>query len=361
MNKIAVLAPEIHEPFIEGIQKNAWSISQALTQSEATVSVFTQCSYGQKINDANIKINYSLNAKRCKLIKYFSWLKNGFKISREIRKDNSDLLLVFSLDWSFILPIFWTAIISPKTKIRLVCFSLRELTGINAIFFNLLRNKFDHIFPRSNHLKEKLVSLGFNSEKISVVTALPNKEKFAIATPELSNTETINRIAYLSSAEETAGVYLIPNLAQALPEITFTLALRQFSEREEVDIVNLEKELKKKNLNNLIITRNIKNITEFYQSQDAIILPPKDERNTMSAPLVLLEAFLLKKPTFLSNLGIFSEYEDFSFIFRETDDLIKTIKEINQSPNKIILKTQSAYEYVKQLPDATTAAKIYQS
>jgi hypothetical protein len=248
--------------------------------------------------------------------------------------------------------------LSRKTKIRLVCFSLRELTGLNNFFFNLTKNKFDFVFPRSNYLKEKLIGHGFPEKKIKVVTTLPNKEQFMTM---LDVPNTVKRIAYLSSAEKNAGIDLIPQLAEALPDITFTVALRQFGAREESTTKSLAEKLENKKLKNLFVVRNITDIVNFYKQQDAIILPPLNERDTMSAPLVLFESFLSGRLVLLSDLPLFKDYQNLSFCFKDLKDLINIINEIKTNSEKIEQKIKVAYEYATQLPSQIDAAKIYQS
>jgi glycosyltransferase involved in cell wall biosynthesis/SAM-dependent methyltransferase len=72
---IVAFAPEIHEPFIEGVQKTAWSMAQEFVASGETVEIITQHSYGQPIApNENIKLATQLTQIEQRLLKYVAWL-----------------------------------------------------------------------------------------------------------------------------------------------------------------------------------------------------------------------------------------------------------------------------------------------
>ena len=356
MTKIAVLAPETHPPFIEGIQKNAWAISQEFFAAGHEVVIFSQCSYGEKMESQNIKVNYSLSAGGVRIIKYLRWINEGCRIAKSIKKEGAEILFAFSLDWSFFSPLIWTILLNPKTKIRLICFSKRELGGINKIFLNIIKSRIDKFFPRSQYLKNQLIARGIVSDKIEVVASFPDKANFILTSERPA---ALKKIAYLSNAEKSAGVDTVISLAQALPEISFTLALRRFSDREESVTKILENKISQKKIPNLSLVRNIDNIVNFYAEQDAIIIPTRSENNSMAAPLVLLEALAMRKIVFLNNLPMFKEYEQKTIMFNDEKELITVIKDLSLHPEKINEKKSSAKDYIDSLPDAQAAAKIY--
>lgn len=355
--KIAILAPEIHEPFIEGIQKNAWAVSQEFSAAGFEPLVFTQHSYGKKIASQALKIDYSINSGKVRPLKYLLWLRDGFRIANLIRREGIRHLFAFSLDWSFFAPILATAILSPKTKIVLINFSVRELRGVNRLFMKIVRRRISRFFVRSVYVKELFCQLAVTESKVAVATVFPQKSKYL--KPDAAGLAKLGKIAYLSSAENSAGVGLILDLAEAFPAIDFIVALRKFSSREEVAVETLLAEIAKRRLTNVAIERNISDMPSFYQKVDGVILPPLDEIQTMAAPLVLLEAFASKKLVFVSDLPVFREYGDRAVVFKDKSEIIVAIKKAEAEPDFFRQMAERAFDYASSLPDERQAADIY--
>jgi len=359
-DRIAILGPEIHPPFNEGIQKSAWGIAQELAKNKQAVLVLTQCSYGEKITDSlNPEIVYSINSQRWRLLKYGQWLFDGWRIARRLQREKFTHLLVFSLDWSFLSPLFWTMIINRSLKINLIIFSTRELDGLGILFLRLFKNRFSNLFPRSSHLAERLKESGVAAERIAVVTTFPSKDQY-LAPLAINNSNQLKTIAYLSNPEKSAGIYTVLAAAHACPEINFIIAIRHFAQREEEAVTKILAKIGKLKLDNLTVIRNIDKMVNFYKTIDAVIVPPLESRQTMAAPLVFLEALAAGKTVFLSSLPLFKEYEKLGIIFKDEADLIAQIKYYHATPDLLASFHKLGADYIKQLPDLIGAAKIYQ-
>lgn len=349
MKKIAVLAPEIHQPLIEGIQKNAWALSLAARDSGLELDIFTQKSYGEEISQENIKIFYWLNCSSVKIFKYLAWIFNGFKIGRQIRKGGAEMLLCFSLDWSFVWVLLWQRLLNPKTKVRLIIFSSRELHGINRWFFKLIRSGVDHFFVRSKYMQQELLDLKVPTTKITLATVFPKKEKFINKT--VRNILPIKKIAYLSNTEASAGIDTVIALAKAIPDLKVILALRQFSPAEELRVQEFIIRAGVSQVSNIEIRRNISDMVAFYQEVEAVILPVNDPINTMAAPLVMLEAISSGCVIFVSDILALAEYQPYTTVFSSVTDLVDKIKLMNLAPE--------TGDFVASLINETQALEIY--
>lgn len=351
--KIAFLAPEIHTPLIEGIQKNAWFIIKEAVANGHEVSVFTQRSYGEEILDSKISIFYWLSCSKIKFFKYFTWIFNGLKIAKKIKQDKSDYVLVFSLDWSFFWTLVWLKIISKKTDVRLIIFSKRELCGINKLMLIFIKKLINVFFVRSVYLKEILDSIIKENDRIFIATVFPGKEKFLVKDRLISS---LSKIAYLSNTEKSAGVETIIEVASKIPEINFILALRIFSEEEESIVAEFIKKIRLLNIGNIEIRRNIDDMPSFYQEVDAVILPVINENNTMSAPLVFLEAISSGCLVFMNKIKIFSEYDGVVNFFNNSTNLVELIKDFNRG---VLPELSKRERMINNFINEKDALKIY--
>lgn len=353
MKKIAILAPEIHKPFIEGIQKNAWFIIKEAIENNYEASVFTQKSYGDKIVDSRANIFYWINSCKIKFLKYFIWIFNGLRIVKKIKSNKIDCVLIFSLDWSFFWTIIWLRVLCPQKDVRLIIFSGRELFGAGKLILRLNKKIFNNFFVRSEYLKERLISLLIREDLITKIIFFPNKKSFITKDRVVGS---IKKVAYLSNTEESAGINTIIRVASKTPNIRFILALRSFSKREEGRVAEFIKKLKSLNINNIEIRRNISDMPSFYQEVDSVILPVIDVNNTMAAPLVFLESIASGCVVFMNKIRVFSEYDGATIFFSDDNDLIKLLNDFNNGTSPNLSKKE---EILLSFVDEKDALKIY--
>jgi hypothetical protein len=122
-------------------------------------------------------------------------------------------------------------------------------------------NYFDEFFVRSEYLSYKLQECGIPKEKIRVVLPFDKKESI---TPIVQETKTV---LYLSSAEKSAGAYTMLNAAKLLPDYKFTLAIRKFGAKEEVEFEKFSNELAKSGLKNVEIKRTLEILLKKCKKQ----------------------------------------------------------------------------------------------
>ena len=146
------------------------------------------------------------------------------------------------------------------------------------------------------------------------------------------------------------------HLANALPDIDFVLGLREFSFLENRRVECFLEENRISGIQNIKVVRNIPNMVNFYKEVDAVILPVKDSVNTMSAPLVLLEALASGCLVFVNKIPIFEEYSDFVRFFDNEESLRLDLENINTQALNISTKTKF---FIDSLADENMAAKIY--
>ncbi|MBU4217093.1 glycosyltransferase [Candidatus Parcubacteria bacterium] len=360
MSKIAIFAPEMHKPFIEGIQKSAWAVSTELSKIVPEVLVVSQCSYGEPLEPiAGLNIFYYLNSGKIRLIKYLTWIGDGFRVLKFFKKNEIDLVLVFSLDWSFLFSLCWLVFFNKNIRVRVMIFSTRETSGIGGFWIRLFHGRLDHIFTRTLYLKNQLIKMGVEASKITVATVLPNKKIFLENLSTAKDLPVIKTIAYLSNPDTSAGVNIVIELAQRLSDLKIIIALRKFSEREEGAVQNLISSVKKIGIENIEFRRNIDNMVKFYQEVDAVIMPALDENNTMSAPLVLLEAFVSNTPVFLTDLPVFKEFEKQVFLYKDVQELQALIEVNSQGSELLNEKISEAKKYGDNLLDEEGVASLY--
>lgn len=354
MDKVVTLIPEFHKPFVEGIQKSAFQIVSAATKRGFRVDVFTQKTFGEKIEMPGVNQFFWFSSSRFKLFKYFSWLVCSFNIVKYIVKNSITRVIIFSLDRPFLFFLLLVKFFTKKTDVRLVVFSARELSGFNGLFFRVVKFNVGHFFVRSEYLKNILLSFKVDIKKITVVTVFPEKNKF-ISKRE-RHVEFVKRIAYLSNTEDSAGIGTVLYLANNLPDIEFILGIREFSVSENTAVENFLKENNISNIKNIKVVRNITNMADFYQEIDAVILPVKNSVNTMSAPLVLLEALASGCLVFANNVPVFNEYDGLIKLFDNPELLREDLDRGSVLERDFSDKKK---DFIDSLVDESAAVDIY--
>lgn len=340
--KVAIFGPEMHLPLIEGIQKTSVEFTRQLIEAGYGVRVFTQLSFGSLDHELEPAV-FLINSESSKILRFFYWFIDSFKISRLIAQEGIKEVFVFSLDLSFLIPLIFIALFCPEIRVRLFLFSPRELNFLpSKLFLKLFHNKISHFIVRSEYMKERLVQLGIVNHKISVSLPFPNKSRFFLP----HKGEYPKSLGYLSSAQNKAGIEVILGLSNLLKDYIFFLAIRDFDNvKEEI----LLRELMKREKNgNLRILRNIENVPSFLSSLGGIILPPEKEDYSMDMPMLMIESFALKVPVFVRDLPMFKGLSESGMVksFVNIEDLKEKILE--GYDNKAINK---AHEFASSLPD----------
>lgn len=357
-NKIAVFAPEIHEPFIEGVQKASWMIVNELAISDTDVFLYTQKSYGTDAGPANerVHITYAFNTGRIRIVKYLSWMFSSFSLARNILRLRVRMLLVFSLDWPFI-PVLATLCFFSKINIRVIMFSTREVGSVGKIFLKLFGNRIENYFVSSLRIKEMLIALSVDSTRILFLPVHFTKSTL----PEVEHVERNKKtVLYLSSAEEEAGIETMLDAAALLPDFTFTLAIRDFEDLQKGRYNWLARTIVSRNLKNVNVKQNLSNVRDELRATGAVVLPPLTEDYSMALPLVLLEAFENSTPVVTSNLPIFEFYKTSGYIqtFDTTKELADILSEIASSDNGCTMG-ERAHSFVLTMTKAKEAVNIY--
>ena len=320
MAQIAVIAPEQHEPFIEGIQKSARATIKELISLGHLVSVFSQYSYGEKIAD----VNYVFSANKNKFAKYLSWFKDARKVTREILKNNPEKIFVFSLDWSFLSTLLLLKKQQSSAKITIFIFSTRETGGLSGKFIASCKNSEKITFwCFSQTIAGELRKLGISPEKITTSPVFFTQPK--AVTPHKPKEANRQRIGYMSSSETGAGIDTMLFLAQQLPEDEIVLAIRNFGERDEARDENLLS--KTQTFKNVAIERNLADVPDFLSGMDVLVLPPKNTGSTMAIPLVALEAKYAGCQVFVADLPSLRELKQLGVadVFKDDTELLTLI------------------------------------
>lgn len=358
IKKIAILAPEIHEPFVEGVQKTAWSVISALENLGVEPVIFSQFSYGNKIDGSKFKIFYFLSSFKIKIIKYLAWFFDSFRILYKIKAEKINEILVFSLDLPFWIPILLASVFG--YKISVVVFSFRETAGLSGSFIKLIKNKVSFFHARSELMKKELMSLGVAGDQILVNLPFPNKSNFLSIDGSKKNKARFS-VAYMSSSGPAGGVYDVLEVAEKLPNVDFYVAIRKFTDNEEKLFDILAETVNRGDFKNVYLVRNIDNIVEFLSQMDILVLPPKDRSSSMDIPMLLLEAAAIKLSVVASNLDMFVDFNNSYHcltIFNNTKDLFEIIKSASElGVDK--QKVDNGYNMVLNLPNAVGISEIY--
>ena len=350
---IAVFAPEIHEPFIEGIQKSSWAAVSAAGGIGHRFLVFTQHSYGGAIPVlSHVTVLPWLSSFPFRLIKYALWIPNAVRIAREIHSRGVQGIVAFSLDWSFILPLVFTRLAFPRIPVRIAVFSLRDIGFVQRAFFVLCDGKNVSYFVRSPLMRDRLVHRGILPERVRVFLS---HESFLRPVGAPSRT-----VLYLSSADSGAGADAVLRAARAVPDCRFVLAVRDFGARGADAFSRLERRVMRENLPNVFLERNI-DVPAALFSAGAVVLPPRSEQDTMDMPLVLLESFSARVPAVVSDNSVFSDMIRNGYVlpYRDAAGLSDAIRAALDRGDSVIAMLDRAGRFADALPDASGAAREY--
>lgn len=357
--RIAVLAPEVHEPFVEGVQKTAWNMARGFAADGWETYLYTGCSYGQPLVERpaeRLTVRYRLSSRPQKVLKYLSWVWNGLSISREVSALGCGKLVAFSLDWPHLWPLFWLVALTPHLPVTVAVFSDRELSGPSGWFVRRFGKRIDRWLVRSEHLRLSLLALGVDGARVQLALARPE-----VALPSFPERQP-STVAYFSSAEEAAGVYDVLELARQLPEVKVVLAVRRFGEREEEAFRSLTRFIAAHRLANVEVLRNLERPAELMAAACAVVVPPKEEQATMAVPMAMLEAFAVKTPVLLRRLPLFSEFTERGLVtgFASTAELTTAVSDLlGLDPERFSAQAERAYAYVTALPAASDIVKMY--
>lgn len=357
-NRIAVFAPEIHEPFIEGVQKAAWKVVNEIANSDTDVFLYTQKSYGTGIDQIHprIRITYAFHIGKVKIIKYLRWALSSFSLARNVIHLQARHLLVFSLDWPF-LPTLTILSFLRKINIRVIIFSTRETGSVGKFFLKLFGNRIETYFVSSLRIKEMLTELGIDDFRISFLPVHFTKHSHTTSTHIKRDPKNI---LYLSSAEEEAGIETMLSVAALLPDFTVTLAVRYFGDSVKDRREWLTNAITARGLRNVNLKQNLSNVKDELCVAGVVVLPPLTEDYSMALPLVLLEAFETDTPVITSNLPIFEFYKTSRYIqtFNTAEELACIISDFASSNNGCTM-SKRAQDFVLNMTDTKEAAHIY--
>ncbi len=357
---IAVLAPEIHEPFIEGIQKSSWAAVSAAGGMGHRFLIFTQRSYGGGIPTLPYASVYPwLSSFSVRPIKYLLWLSNAIRIVREIRARDVRGIVVFSLDWSFILPLMLVRLLCPRIPVRIAIFSMRDAGLFQRIFFAACGGNGVSYLVRSSFMRDRLIVCGIPPNRIEIF--LSHLEGGVIPPPFSAIDSSLSRtVLYLSSADSGAGADAVLRAARAVPDCRFVLAVRDFGARGADAFSRLERRVMRENLPNVFLERNI-DVPAALFSAGAVVLPPRSEQDTMDMPLVLLESFYARVPAVVSDNPVFSDMIRNGYVlpYRDAAELSDAIRAALDRGDSVIAMLDRAGRFADALPDASGAAREY--
>jgi glycosyltransferase involved in cell wall biosynthesis len=356
--RIAVLAPEIHPPFIEGVQKTAWLFIQEFLQQQKEVFVFTEQSFGKKevLPFSLLHLNYWFTISKFKLLKYGAWVRDGWRIMREVRKQKITQLYVFSLDLPFFFTLFWIFLCASDIQVVLAIFSPREINFLGKMFLKIFKHKFYCYSVRSVYLQEKLLSIGVCSKKIVHILPFPNKKPFMSVVSTFQKRP--HSVAYLSNAEATAGVYDMLVLAKTLPTYEFTIAIRKFGDAEEAKVKEVEYKIREEKLPNVILKRTIEDMPTFLGETETVILPVIDQNASMDMPMVMVEALASKCFVIARSIPLFQELIQKKYVIGfHTVEELKKLVELPFGDKKEY--SERGFDWAMTLPEINVAAKLY--
>ncbi len=302
MRRFLVLAPEQHEPLAEGIQKSAWLTCRQLSRQGAAVTALSQRSYGAAFARAahGYEVREHFSSGGFRPLRYLAWLWQGVTAAATARSQRTDVL-VFSLDWSFLPALLFTAWFTPS-PVTVFVFSARETVGPARLVTKLLPSRV-RFWCFSSFIADRIAGAGVAKERITAERTFFTRELLEAA----ETTSQRSGVAYLSSADVGAGIETVVELAGLLPGEPVTFAVRTFGGREERRTEAFLAQLGKENLKNVRVERTLPDVARFLSSQRAVVLPPRDEFSTMATPLVALEAAHLGCRVFLRDIPVFRE------------------------------------------------------
>ncbi len=357
---IAVFAPEIHEPFIEGIQKSAWAAVSAAGGRGDRFLVFTQHSYGGDVPASpHATVLPWISSFPSRPLKYLLWISNAVRIAREIRRRDVRGIAAFSLDWSFILPLALARLLCPRIPLCVAIFSLRDAGFVQRLFFAVFGGKSVSYSVRSLFMRDRLMALGIPSDRIATFVWSAGLRR-AAPPPSASDESYPRTVLYLSSADSGAGADAVLDAARALPDCRFRLAIRDFGRRGARAFSCLERRIMAGNLPNVLLERNI-DVPAALSCAGAVVLPPRSERDTMDMPLVLLESFSARVPAIVSGTPAFADLSRRGYVlaYGAESGLPDAIRTAIGRDDAVIAMLDRAGLFADSLPGASDAAREY--
>lgn len=326
--KLFLFAPEIHPPFIEGVQKTAWSFAREFARQGHTVEVATIQSYGERFEEKiqqGVRVGYWFSTYQIRFLKYVRWFFQSCALVRRIQREKPSLIIVFSLDLPFFMPLALLSLLSDRPKIILSVFSWRELTGLGKIFLKFFSGRIDRYKVRSEFMQRELLKRGIGKNKIETILPFPNKEKFLLADTPI--VRSLGSVAYFSNVDYAAGVGTMLDIARRLPALKFTIAVRKFSDEYERQVAIFADTIRRENLANVDLVRTLPDIAVFFKQTECVILPVLDMSSTMDVPMVLIEALASGCRVFVHHLPIFSWLVEAGYVeeFQTIDELAQKL------------------------------------
>lgn len=356
--KVFILAPEIHPPFIEGVQKTAWSFAREFVRQGCEVEIATAQSYGERFSEAlveGVRIGYWFSTYRIRLFKYLLWFFDAFNLVRHIRKIGSRQLIVFSLDLPFFFPLAFLSLFSRQERVTLSIFSWRELNGVGRIFLKLFGRLIDRYVVRSDFMKKELEMIGVKEENIDVIIPFPNKEKFLAVDPGV---RVPGSIAYLSNVDESAGAPLMLDLAQKMPKMRVVIAVRRFDDAYERAVDAYARDIERRSIENIQLVRTIEDVPLFLRQTEIVVLPVVDMASTMDLPMVLIEALASGCRVFVRRLPLFAGLAKEGCVedFETVEELVVKLSTVRPQGQQ-----EAARRFVEALPSVSESAHHYLS
>lgn len=303
---LAVFAPEIHPPFIEGVQKTAWAFVQSFAQKGVQVTVYTERSFGEEFSGPlpdGISVENVFSTHPIRPLKYLLWIAQSVRLATRMKREKPDHVLVFSLDLPVFVVLKLLLIFITSVPVTLAIFSIREVEGVGKFFLKFLGRRFAQIIVRSECLKNRVMALGIPGDRMHIELPFPHKERFVA--PVSREKGDLPTVAYLSNVDEDAGISTVLEAARMMPDYRFIVAVRRFSDAYEAEVERFIARVTQSGLANIVIERTIADIPAFLRQADVVLLPVVDERSTMDMPMVLIEALAVGTPVIVRRLPIF--------------------------------------------------------
>lgn len=357
--KIFLFAPEIHPPFIEGVQKTAWSFACEFVRQGHFVEVVTGQSYGERFAEEiteGVRVRYWFSAYRIRFFKYMRWISQSVGLVRHIKRERPQAIIIFSLDLPFFIPLAVMSFFVQRPRITLSIFSWREITGLGKFLLKLFTRGIDRYIVRSDFMRRELLKMGIVDKDIEIILPFPNKEKFLSAGD--GGKRRPRSVAYFSNVDYAAGAGTMLDIARRLPEFQVTIAVRKFSEEYEHHVVAFEQKIIEQRLANVVLVRTLPDIAAFFKQTENVIVPVLDMASTMDVPMVLVEALASGCRVFVYRLPIFSWLVAAGYVeeFETTDELEHKLSTV-RTPEQL----QLAKHFVGALPSVAESAHRYLS
>lgn len=356
---ILFFAQQIHKPWIEGVKNNSIKICEWLNK-KINVNIISHRwphnrIFFDKINGVNIYYLLTLSDNKfLQIIYLFIW---AFKSLTFVIRTRPKKIFVQYLDLSYLLCLIIIKLFKPHTEIILTLYSTDEVTIIyKKIFLKFF--PFSKIIIISEYLRDYLLKLWYDNLDIIYIPLSYDKSRYL----NYSNYNNRDKKYILFSAGPMldAWSYFMIDLAQSMPEYQFIFAMRKFNAKSEKQVYDLQEYISQKNVNNIIIKRNILKMEDLLSKVGYLILPLQNIHIKMLIPVALLEAMACWTICFVSNLPNLSRLVDNkinAIVFNKYDiwDLKEKIIKYRDS-EKI---SRQAYNFAKKHPSFEEIIKDY--